>query len=61
MALDGHLAGKKPREIAGDLRRVAKGDWYPDSGLRSLVRRRIRKSVALMEGGYRQLAAGSMA
>ena len=60
LALDGHLEGKLPREIAADLRGAASvaADWYPDSGLRSLVRRRIEKSVGLMEDGYRQLAAG---
>ena len=60
LALDGHLDGKLPREIAADLTGAARvaADWYPDSGLRSLVRRRIRKSVMLMEDGYRQLAAG---
>ena len=56
-ALDGHLAGKSPREIAGDLRDAATvaAEWHTDGGLRSLVRRRIVRSVDLMKGGYREL------
>ena len=55
LALDGHLAGKSPRQIAMALRGSAtvERDWYPDSALRALVRRRIATSVELMNGGYR--------
>ena len=59
-ALDGWRAGMSVREIAADLygaRRVASG-WHPDGDLRSKTRRRIRKARALMEHGYRELAAG---
>ena len=57
VALDGHLSGKKAREIARELRDSAKvaAEWHEDGGLRSLVRRRIGRAVALMEGGYRDL------
>ena len=57
MALEGHLAGKTPREIARELRDAATvaAEWHADGGLRSLVRRRIGRSVELMNGGYREL------
>ena len=57
VALDGHLSGKKAREIAIELRDSAKvaAEWHADGGLRSLVRRRIVRAIALMEGGYRDL------
>lgn len=58
--LDGRLAGKSWRETAVDLygaHRVA-GQWHPDSWMRARVRRRGRKARALMESGYRELAAG---
>ena len=60
MALDGRQAGKSVRQIAEDLfgsRRVA-ADWHPDGDLRAKTRRRIRKACALMERGYRDIAAG---
>ena len=42
-----------------DLRGAAtvEADWHPDGALRALVRRRIDKSVELMESGYRDLAS----
>jgi len=60
LALDGHLAGKPPRLVAIDLRgaTTVEGDWHPDGALRALVRRRIDKSVELMELGYRDLVTG---
>ncbi len=53
-ALDGHLVGASLQELA----RVmfpAHGQhetWHPDTGLRSKVRRLVRRGTALMEGGY---------
>ena len=58
--MDGRQAGKSVREIGVELfgrERVA-ADWHPDGDLRSKTRRRIRKALALMEHGYRDLAAG---
>lgn len=58
-ALDGHLAGKKPREIAVmryGRKRVAR-EWYPDSAMRATVRYRIKRGVYLMEEGFLKLAA----
>lgn len=58
--LDGRLAGKSWREIAVDLygaHSVAR-QWHPDGWMRARVRRRGRKARALMESGYRELAAG---
>ena len=37
---------------------AVEADWHPDGALRALVRRRIVKSVELMEIGYRDLATG---
>ncbi len=56
-ALDGHLAGKKAHEIARDLRDAATvaAEWHTDGWLRSLVNRRIRRAVFLMQGGYLRL------
>ena len=53
-ALDGALAGKTHRGIAIDLYGAAKvaAEWHEDGALRSRVRRRIRKSLQLMNGGY---------
>src|SRR3546814_14349562 len=34
----------------------AVADWYSDGGLRSKVRRLVRRGDALMRGGYRHLA-----
>ncbi|PSD10204.1 hypothetical protein C7E14_21545, partial [Stenotrophomonas maltophilia] len=31
-------------------------DWYTDGGLRSRVRRLVRRGQSLMRGGYRRLA-----
>ena len=35
---------------------TVEADWHPDGALRALVRRRIDKSVELMENGCRELA-----
>lgn len=56
-ALDATLAGASLREVAEGLFGVdAATDWYSDGGLRSKVRRLVRRGDALMRGGYRQLA-----
>ena len=57
-ALDATLAGASTREIAEGLfgaEAVAVG-WYADGGLRSRVRRLVRRGQSLMRGGYRRLA-----
>ena len=57
-ALDATLAGASLREVAEGLfgaDAVAEG-WYTDGGLRSKVRRLVRRGNALMGGGYRRLA-----
>lgn len=57
-ALDATLAGASLREIAEGLfgtDAVANG-WYADGGLRSRVRRLVRRGLTLMRGGYRRLA-----
>ncbi|HHA2757436.1 MULTISPECIES: DUF2285 domain-containing protein [Stenotrophomonas] len=56
-ALDATLAGASLREVGEGLFGVdALADWYSDGGLRSKVRRLVRRGDALMRGGYRQLA-----
>ena len=58
-ALDGHLAGKTPREIAimrYGAKRVAR-EWFPDSPMRSTMRYRVKRGVYLMEEGFLKLAA----
>ena len=55
MALDGKLGGKSLCLIAIDLygkARVAE-EWSSDSALRARVRWRVDKSMALMNGCYR--------
>lgn len=57
-ALDATLAGASLREVAEGLfgsETVAAG-WYADGGLRSRVRRLVRRGQSLMRGGYRRLA-----
>jgi hypothetical protein len=57
-ALDANLAGASLREVAEGLfgtDAVVKG-WYADGGLRSRVRRLVRRGLTLMRGGYRRLA-----
>ena len=57
-ALDANLAGASLREVAEGLfgtDAVVKG-WYADGGLRSRVRRLVRRGQGLMRGGYRRLA-----
>ena len=54
-ALDATLAGASLREVAEGLFGVdAAADWYSDGGLRSKVRRLVRRGDALMRGGYRR-------
>lgn len=56
-ALDATLAGASLREVGEGLFGVdAVADWYSDGGLRSKVRRLVRRGDALMRGGYRRLA-----
>ncbi|ENO87664.1 DUF2285 domain-containing protein [Thauera linaloolentis] len=56
-ALDATLAGASLREVAEGLFGTdAAADWYADGGLRSKVRRLVRRGDALMRGGYRRLA-----
>lgn len=56
-ALDATLAGASLRELAEGLFGVdAAAGWYSDGGLRSKVRRLVRRGEALMRGGYRLLA-----
>ncbi|SAK81883.1 DUF7011 domain-containing protein [Caballeronia ptereochthonis] len=57
-ALDAALAGASLRETAAGLfgaDRVAES-WHADGGLRSRVRRLVRRGQTLMHGGYRRLA-----
>ena len=56
-ALDATLAGASSRDVAEGLFGMdAVADWYSDGGLRSKVRRLVRRGDALMRGGYRRLA-----
>jgi len=56
-ALDATLAGASLREVGEGLFGAdAVADWYSDGGLRSKVRRLVRRGEALMCGGYRRLA-----
>ena len=57
-ALDATLAGASLREVAEGVfgaDAVVQG-WYADGGLRSRVRRLVRRGMTLMRGGYRRLA-----
>jgi len=57
-ALDATLAGASLREVAAGLfgpAAVADG-WHADGGLRSKVRRLVRRGRELMRDGYRRLA-----
>lgn len=57
-ALDATLAGASLREAAEGLfgaDAVAQG-WHTDGGLRSRIRRLVRRGQSLMRGGYRRLA-----
>lgn len=57
-ALDATQAGASLREVGEGLfgaDAVASG-WHADSGMRSSVRRLIRRGQSLMHGGYRRLA-----
>ncbi len=57
-ALDATLAGASLREVAEGLfgSDAVVHDWYADGGLRSRVRRLVRRGLTLMRGGYRRLA-----
>lgn len=57
-ALDATLAGASMRETAAGLfgAAVVAAGWYADGGLRSRVRRLVRRGQSLMRGGYRRLA-----
>lgn len=57
-ALDAILAGASMRETAAGLfgADAVAADWYADGGLRSRVRRLVRRGRSLMRGGYRRLA-----
>ena len=56
-ALDATLAGASLRDVAEGVFGVdAAAGWYSDGGLRSKVRRLVRRGDALMRGGYRRLA-----
>jgi hypothetical protein len=56
-ALDATLAGASLREVGeGLFGSDAVADWYTNGGLRSKVRRLVRRGDALMRGGYRCLA-----
>lgn len=60
LILDGVLTGKSQRQIAINLYGKAEIDaeWYDGSAIRGRVRRRIHKSLYLMNGGYRDLLIG---
>lgn len=55
--LDLIQAERSHRQIAIDLYGQAEVDaeWYEGSALRSKIRRRIKKALYLMNGGYRDL------
>ena len=56
-ALDATLAGASLRDVGEGLFGAdAVADWYSDGGLRSKVRRLVRRGDSLMRGGYRRLA-----
>ena len=57
-ALDATLAGASLREVAEGLfgADAVAADWHADGELRARVRRLVRRSTALMRGGYRRLA-----
>ncbi|WP_035820308.1 DUF2285 domain-containing protein [Cupriavidus sp. SK-4] len=57
-ALDATQAGASLREVGEGLfgADAVASDWHADSGLRSSVRRLVRRGRSLMHGGYRRLA-----
>ncbi|MGU2390807.1 DUF2285 domain-containing protein [Pseudomonas aeruginosa] len=57
-ALDATLAGASLRAVAAGLfgQSVVTDGWHADGGLRSKVRRLVRRGRTLMLGGYRRLA-----
>ena len=57
-ALDGALAGASQRRIAEVLygRERVRGQWHADSALRAQLRHSLARGMALMRGGYRELA-----
>ena len=58
--LDARLAGKSLRTIAVELHGAARvaAKWSSDGALRAQVRWRVKIALALMHGGYLELAAG---
>jgi hypothetical protein len=56
IALDGHRAGARPRDIAVVIcgRERIERDW-PDRGLRLRVQRALSRGESLCDGGYREL------
>nr|WP_315594120.1 DUF2285 domain-containing protein [uncultured Cupriavidus sp.] len=58
-ALDAILAGASLRQVAEGLFGVdvVAAGWHADSGLRSRVRRLVRRGQKLMRGGYRGMVA----
>ncbi len=58
-ALDAILAGASMRQVAEGLFGVdvVTAGWHADSGLRSRLRRLVRRGQKLMRGGYRRLVA----
>ena len=60
MVLDARLAGRSLRRIAIELYGEARveEEWHSDGSMRGLVRWRVRVALALMQRGYRELAAG---
>ena len=56
-ALDATLAGASLHDVGEGLFGAdAVADWHSDGGLRSKVRRLVRRGDSLMRGGYRHLA-----
>ena len=58
--LDSRLAGRSLRLIAVELfgeERVAR-EWCGNAWMRARVRWRVKIALELMQGGYRELAAG---
>ncbi len=58
--LDGHLDGASIREMAIALLGAdrMKDEWFRGSPLRDQVRYLVRRGLALMQGGYRDLLSG---
>ena len=61
LALDGKLKGKSTRLIAIDFygKERIESVWHDGAAERGVVRRRVRDSLRLMNGGYRDLVKGN--